>query len=338
MSAPDWTEPFTAPNMLDAPRRGQGEPSPAALLMGRLAYRGISLSAEGVRIVAEPADRLTADDNLAITEHALELLRILNPDLRPDRPSLDEQTEAEAALALQTIGREPTAKEAEQAKADAAGVLAWLRKNWHGSLTMDEGQEREAFFRGLEALLFNAGVLSILWGLSADRPALRDFLGELRRLEDRAGPEFQAALRRAQFRESEEWLILSQAAHMVAAKAQSLNSPRLEKAAELIAAMLSPDKLRPEAPSEAARRESSRKANETRSAARDEIWDKIEAAMKAQRGMKAVDARAAVAKLALQWNREAPPSASGKAPFGWKTEAQAAEAIRLHLMRKRKKK
>lgn len=259
MSASPW-EPFTAPNMLDAPRRGQGEPNPAALLIGRLAYRGIRLSADGVRIIAEPADSLTPADNREITEHALELLRILNPNLKPDRASLDEQAEAEAALALDFIGREPSAKEVKQAQADARALLSWLRKNWHGTMT------EPSFFDELEAELYRVGILSTFWGLRADRDTLRALLAELRRIEDRAGPDFLRALNEAQRREAEEWRTLAITAKAIATKAEILKSPRLEKAAELMAAMLSPDKLRPEAAAQAAFKEAGSKGGKQRRA------------------------------------------------------------------------
>ncbi len=258
MSTPDWTEPFTAPNMLDAPSRGQGEPSPAVMLIGRLAYRGITLTLDGCKLIANPAEAVTPEDREAIRQHRAELVAILTPE--QPRPSLEEQTEQEAALAVQTMGREPTAKETEQARTDARALLAWLRKNWHGAMTPP------SFFDELEAEFYRVGILSTFWGLSADKDTLRELLAELRRIEDKAGADFLRALHEAQRRESEEWQVLAQAAHMVATKAETLKSPRLEKAAELMAAMLTPDKLRPEAPALAVFKQAGSKGGKQRRA------------------------------------------------------------------------
>lgn len=338
MSASDWTEPFTAPNMLDAPARGNGKPSEAVLLLGRLTRKGITLSVDASGIHPSPAELLTAEDIQAIREHRAELLTILGGQT-PPRPSLDEQVKAEAELALQTVDRKPTTKETGQAKAAAAELVAWINQNWHGSLTLSDEQDKAAFFDGLEMAFYNAGVLSVIWGLSSDTQALREFLAELRGIEDRAEPEFQTALHRAQFREGEEWFVLNLAAHTIAAKAQSLNSPRLGRAAQLMQAMLTPDKLRPEAPAQAARKENAQSAKAAQNAVRDEIWRKVRAEVeKAQQGRKAIDAYHEVAPLALRWNEEAPLSASGKKPFSWESVPQAAAAIKTHMERHRRKK
>ncbi|MEL5847927.1 MAG: hypothetical protein U7M05_00990 [Candidatus Igneacidithiobacillus chanchocoensis] len=333
MSADAW-QPFKTVNALspDIPKRGQGETSPAVLLIGRLMYRGITLTLDGCKLSASPSEALTPEDMAAIKEHRAALVAFLTPEQERPRPSLEEQLETEAALALQTMGREPTAKETEQAQADARALLSWLRKNWHGTMT------GPSFFDELEAELYRVGILSTFWGLRGDRDTLRELLAELRHLEDKAGRDFLGALHRAHSREGQEWHVVALAVGQMEYQAKALNSPRLAEAAKVMRAMLTPDRLRPEAPAEATRKELTKNANKARTDARDAIWGKIEAAMREQRGMKAVDTRAAVAKLALQWNLEAQPSASGKAPFGWETEAQAAEAIRLHMMRAKKKK
>jgi hypothetical protein len=228
------------------------------LLIGRLAYRGITLTLDGCKLSASPAEAVTAEDRAAIKEHHADLVAFLTPE--QPRPSLDEQVETEAALALQTMGREPTTKETEQAQADARALLSWLRKNWHGTMT------EPSFFDQLEAEFYRVGILSMFWGLSTDKGTLRELLAELRRIEERAGADFLRALNEAQRRESEEWQVLAQAAHMVASKAEALKSPRLEKAAELMAAMLTPDKLRPEAPALAAFRQAGSKGGKQRRA------------------------------------------------------------------------
>ncbi len=216
--------------------------------------------------------------------------------------------------------------------------LEWLDKHWHGSLTLDNERDRAMFFHGLKWQLYSAGVISLCWGL--DRPSLLRFLAELRRIEDKAGPDFLQALNEAQRKEAEEWLAIAEATRALARQAQILNSPRLEQAAALMAGMLTPDRVRPEAVRASARKESAATANQARSKRREAIWERVEEEMEIRlnAGMKAVNARAEVGELAYEWNRRAPASPRGGAPFSWKSPAEAAEAIRTHYLKKRKPK
>lgn len=317
MSAADWTAPFASGDMLKAPKRGQGEPSAAVLLIGRLTYGGITLAADAAGIRAHPAELLTAEDRAAIQEHRAELLAILGGQ-QPPRLSLDKQAQAEKDVARGFIGREPTAKETDEAQTEARALLKWLRQSWHGTMT------EPTFFDELEAELYRVGVLSLCWAL--DVGSLRELLAELRKIEDVAGAEFQAAMHRAQARESTEWHALNIAAAQLSRQATEMSSPRLEKAAALLVEMLTPDRIRPEAPAVAARKESSKKANDARRAPEKAVWEKIDSTM--QERLKYLRGRGAkkraaegVARQALYWNREE------GSPLKWETEEQAVRAI-----------
>jgi len=326
----DWWQPFKTVNALspDIPKRGQGEPSAAVQLIGRLAYRGVTLTLDGYKLSATPADALTPEDRAAIREHRADLVAILTPEQERPRPSLEEHAEQVRAHALGLIGREPSAPETAEAIEQAESLRAWITEHWKG--TEETGPD---FYQELESRAYNAGLLSLWWGLTGDMAELRAFLQFMRDWQDEAGEQTIAAMTRADRRESAEWQVVAQAIGNMEYQATALKSPRLAEAARVMRAMLAPDRIRPQAPAEAARKEGAKKAAAARHAASKELKGRIIAEMrKHETGPRWKNPAARkVAPLAFQWNNEARNPDTRRTPYNWPDKEKAQQEIRRWL-------
>lgn len=240
----DAWQPFKTVNALspDIPKRGPDTISPAWALVGRLLYRGINLSVQNVAVQAEPQDALTDDDKASIQKYTPELLDMLGGSERKYVP-LEEHAEQIRAQVLVYFGREPTAKETAEAVKQADKLAAWLGVAWCPPDT------RKDFCERLESRIYDMGLLSVWWGLAGDMPALLGLLKRLRDMQDDAaqGQKVKAAIDNARKREDAEWHVVAQAIGNMEYQAKELNSPRLAEAAKVMRAMLTPDRMRPEA-------------------------------------------------------------------------------------------
>lgn len=164
-------------------------------------------------------------------------------------------------------GHKPTTKQTDQIWKEAKELLAWMDGEWakvqNGRVSKDE------YCRTLEDLFYRHGHLRLFWGLATDDAKLWHFVEESHRLAERAeqaGAPVIAAITKAASREQEEWQILARAANDLSYQAGLIQSQRLENAANVLRAMLVPERLEPEAPGKAAHEESGRKGGQSRRA------------------------------------------------------------------------
>lgn len=326
----DWWQPFKTVNALspDIPKRGQGEPSPAVLLVGRLAYRGITLTLDGCNLSASPAEALTPEDMDAIRKHRAALVAFLAPERERPHPSLEEHAERVRAHALGLIRREPSASETAEAIEQATSLRAWIDERWESPEKMGPD-----FYQELENRAYNAGLLSLWWGLTGDMAELRAFLQFMRDWQDKAGAQTAAAMTRADKRESAEWLVVAQAIGQMEFQATALKSPRLTEAAKVMRAMLTADRLRPEAPAKEARAIGAKKAAAVKHARTRTLKPRIITEMKKyETGLKWKNPAARkVAPLAFRWNNEARNPETCRTPYNWPNVDKAQQEIRRWL-------
>ena len=249
-------------------------------------------------------------------------------NLDAERPPLERHAEQVRRFALDVTRREPTPPETAEAIEQAASLRAWISDNWKGP--EETGPD---FYQELEGRAYNAGLLSLWWGLTGDMAELRAFLQFMRDWQDEAGAQSVEAMTRADRRESAEWYVVAQAIGQMEYQATALKSPRLAEAAKVMRAMLTPDRLRPEAPAEAARKESSKKAIEARHAGTKELKARIIAEMrKHETGPRWKNPAARkVAPLAFQWNSEARNPETRRTPYKWPNIEKAQQEIRRWL-------
>ena len=249
-------------------------------------------------------------------------------NLDAERPPLERHAEQVRRFALDVTRREPTPPETAEAIEQASSLRAWISEHW-------EGPEKTGpdFYQELEGRAYNAGLLSLWWGLTGDMAELRAFLQFMRDWQDEAGAQSVEAMTRADRRESAEWYVVAQAIGQMEYQATALKSPRLAEAAKVMRAMLTPDRLRPEAPAEAARKESSKKAIEARHAGTKELKARIIAEMrKHETGPRWKNPAARkVAPLAFQWNSEARNPETRRTPYKWPNIEKAQQEIRRWL-------
>jgi hypothetical protein len=238
--------------------------------------------------------------------------------LDDERPPLERHAEQVRAYALGLIRGEPSAPQTAEAIEHAESLRAWISENWKG--TEKTGPD---FYQELESRAYNAGLLSLWWGLTGDMAELRAFLQFMRDWQDEAGGQTIAAMTRADRRESAEWHVVAQAIGQMEYQATALKSPRLAEAAKVMRAMLTADRLRPEAPAGAARKEGGKKAAEARHARTGEVKGRILAWCDR---WKSTHPKASNNKLAddcsgpaVKWNE-----AAGR-PFKWGVDATTEE-------------
>ncbi|MBU2827593.1 MAG: hypothetical protein ACYCY2_03575 [Acidithiobacillus ferriphilus] len=242
--------------------------------------------------------------------------------LDDERPPLERHAEQVRRFALDVIRREPSAPETAEAIEQVTSLRAWIDEHW-------EGPEKTGpdFYQELESRAYNAGLLSLWWGLTGDMAELRAFLQFMRDWQDKAGAQSVEAMTRADRRESAEWTVVAQAIGNMEYQATTLKSPRLAEAAKVMRAMLTADRLRPEAPAKEARATGAKKAATARHAGTGELKNRILAECKKyQRGTQWKNPAAQkVAPVAFRWNTEA-----GK-PFSWLDVAAAEKKVRRWL-------
>lgn len=261
----DAWQPFKTVNALspEIPKRVPDTISPVWALVGRLQYRGITLSVRDGVVQAEPQGALTDDDKASIQKYTPELLDMLGGAERQYVPP-EEHAEQIRAQVLELVGREPTTKETAEAVKQADELVAWLGLAWCPPDT------RKDFCERLESRIYDMGLLSIWWGLTGDMPALLVLLKRLRDMQDddAQGQNVKAAITRAQRREQAEWNVIAQAVGNMEWQAKQLNSPRLAEAAKVMRAMLTPEKLQPKAPEKAGIKQATTKGLNTRNGKR----------------------------------------------------------------------
>ena len=238
--------------------------------------------------------------------------------LDDERPPLERHAEQVRRFALDVIRREPSAPETAEAIEQVTSLRAWIDEHW-------EGPEKTGpdFYQELESRAYNAGLLSLWWGLTGDMAELRAFLQFMRDWQDEAGGQSVAAMTRADRRESAEWHVVAQAIGQMEYQATALKSPRLKEAAKVMRAMLTPDRLRPEAPAKEARATGAKNAAEARHAGTGDVRGRIiewcdrwkHAHPKASKNKLADDC----SKHAAKWNE-----AAGH-PFKWGVNANTEE-------------
>lgn len=196
----------------------------------------------------------------------------MNADIFPPATAADMVASARHVLAhiLPEDTPPPTPKEAAKAKREASGLVEWLRGN------LKNHRNRAELAAELEGrILAKISRIYLMWGLSTDAAYLGQFLMNVEALLNEAGPEACAAMGRADFRVEEEYHQLKKAAHSLSLEAGRLHSQRLEDAANVLRAMMGPFRIEPEAPANAAHKESGRKggksSREKSSAARKEL-------------------------------------------------------------------
>lgn len=261
----DAWQPFKTVNALspDIPKRGPDTLSPACALVGRLLYRGVNLSVQNGAVQAEPQDALTDDDKASIQRYTPEILDMLGDSEQKYVPPEEHAGQIRAQV-LAYFGREPTPKETAEAVKQADELAAWLALAWCPPDT------RKDFCERLESRIYNMGLLSVWWGLAGDMPALLGLLKRLRDMQDDAaqGQKVKAAIDNARKREDAEWHVVAQAIGNMEYQAKELNSPRLAEAAKVMRAMLTPDRIRPEAPEKAGIKQATTKGLNTRNSKR----------------------------------------------------------------------
>lgn len=328
MSSPepfDWWQPFKTVNALspNIPKRGPQNISPAWALAGRLALRSVTLSLVNGELQAEPQDALTNDDKVDIQKYMPELVAMLGGGERQYIP-LDKHAEQVRAFALGIIGSEPGREDAASASRQADELREWITNHWQGIEQMPP-----EFYQEFEDRAYTLGLLSIWWGLSSDMPKLRELLGLIRDMQDNPanGRAVADAITRAQKREAAEWHVVAQAVGNMEYQAESLKSPRLKEAAKAMRAMLTADRLRPEAPAKEARTSGAKKAADARHAPSNTLKERILAeCAKLKKGTQWKNSAAReVAPDAYRWNKEA-----GK-PFNWLDVTAAEKQIRRWL-------
>ena len=190
--------------------------------------------------------------------------------LDDERPPLEQHAEQVRAYALGLIRREPSAPETSDAIEQATSLRAWIDERW-------ESPEKTGpdFYQELEERAYNAGLLSLWWGLTGDMAELRAFLQFMRDWQDKAGAQTVEAMTRADRRESAEWTVVAQAIGQMEYQATALKSPRLKEAAKVMRAMLTADRLRPEAPAKEARATGAKKAADAKHAGTGDIRGRI---------------------------------------------------------------
>lgn len=242
--------------------------------------------------------------------------------LDDERPPLERHAEQVRAYALGIIRGEPSAPQTAEAIEQAESLRAWISDNWKGTEKTGPG-----FYQELEGRAYNAGLLSLWWGLTGDMAELRAFLQFMRDWQDEAGGQSVAAMTRADRRESAEWHVVAQAIGQMEYQATALKSPRLKEAAKVMRAMLTPDRLRPEAPAKEVRATGAKNAAEARHAGTKELKARIIAeCMTHKRGTQWKNPAARkVAPDAFKWNAEA-----GR-PFSWLDIAAAEKQVRRWL-------
>ena len=178
--------------------------------------------------------------------------------LDDERPPLERHAEQVRAYALDIVGREPTPQETAGSIEQADSLRAWIAEQGSGPETGPE------FYRELEEKAYRAGLLAVWWGLAGDMPKLREFLQFMRDWQGKVGPDAITAMTRAERRESAEWHVVAQAIGQMEYQATALKSPRLAEAAKVMRAMLTADKLRPEAPAKEVRTAGGKNAADAR--------------------------------------------------------------------------
>ena len=239
--------------------------------------------------------------------------------LDDERPPLEQHAEQVRASALGIAGSEPGQDDAASANKRADELREWITNHWQGIEQMPP-----EFYQEFEDRAYTLGLLSIWWGLSSDMSKLREFLQFMRDWQDSAGHEAVAAQTRADRRESAEWHVVAQAIGNMEYQAAALKSPRLKEAAKVMRAMLTADRLRPEAPAREARTSGAKKAANARRAASNALKERILAeCVKLKKGTqwKNLAARK-VAPDAFKWNDDA-----GK-PFAWLNIAATEKQVR----------
>jgi hypothetical protein len=246
--------------------------------------------------------------------------------LDAERPPLEQHAEQVARYAQDLVHRAPTPKETAAAIEQAQALRDWISEAWHDDL------KGPGFFEQLEQRVYDAGLLSLWWGLSGNMPALIEFLGFMRDWQGNAGPDATAAITRADRREQGEWHVVAQAIGNMEYQATKQNSPRLRQAAKVMRAMLTADKLRPEAPAKEARRASASHASGAKHAPTRELKQKILAeCMRLKQGENWKNQAARkIAPVAFRWNQEWNQEA-GKPPFRWLDIPAAEKKIRRWL-------
>ena len=184
--------------------------------------------------------------------------------------SRPEQIEITRKIIADVMGdHKPTPKQTSQIWKEAKELLAWMDGEWakvqNGRVSKDE------YCRTLEDLFYRHGHLRLFWGLATDDAKLWRFVEESHSLADRAeqaGAPVIAAITKAASREQEEWKILALAANDLSYQAELIQSQRLEDAANVLRAMLVPERLEPEAPGKVTQKNTGKIGGEKRAVPR----------------------------------------------------------------------